>query len=165
MSLEETDQAILDAVARDGRVSIRTLATALDIPETTARDRLHKLEQSGTIRGYRAELDPAALGATVQAWLLVEVPPAERDEAARAVAREPGVERVHGLPSEPDGFAVRVSVTGIEQLHLMQQRWNTQHHLSVKDMVLLSDLEAKGHGSTYERDEEHRLLTILKDDL
>lgn len=161
----DIDQAILDEVRKDGRVSIRTLATSLGIPETTARDRLHRLEETGTIRGYRAVIDPAAVGAEVQAWLLVEVPHRERDEAARAIAKEAGVERVHGMPSEPDGFAVRVSVRSVQDIHQMQQRWAQRHHLLVKEMILLSDLEMKGHGSTYERDEQNRLLGILKDEL
>ncbi|PCI62904.1 MAG: proline dehydrogenase transcriptional activator [Kordiimonadales bacterium] len=57
-SLDSIDKRILDAVQRDGRISIVDLAEQVNLSKSPCLQRLRKLERDGFILGYRADLDP-----------------------------------------------------------------------------------------------------------
>src|SRR5262245_48604766 len=60
--LDEVDIKLLKEVVRDSRVSQRALARAIGMSAPAVADRIARLENAGVIKGYRAELDLAALG-------------------------------------------------------------------------------------------------------
>ncbi|MEM9552316.1 MAG: Lrp/AsnC family transcriptional regulator, partial [Pseudomonadota bacterium] len=62
LSLDRFDRAILDELARDGRMSIADLARAIGLSKSPTQARLRRLEAQGFIRGYRALVDPIRLG-------------------------------------------------------------------------------------------------------
>lgn len=55
--LDRIDLKILDAVQRDGRITKLALAEQVGLSATPAWLRLRKLEQTGLIRGYHADID------------------------------------------------------------------------------------------------------------
>ncbi|WP_309475880.1 MULTISPECIES: Lrp/AsnC family transcriptional regulator [unclassified Pseudomonas] len=65
--MDRIDIKILGKVQDCGRISITELSrhAGLSIPATT--DRLRKLEDSGVIKGYSAQLDPTKLGFGISA--------------------------------------------------------------------------------------------------
>ena len=96
--LDRFDRAILDELARDGRVSITELARRVGLSKSPTQARLRRLEDSGVIRGYRAILDPIRLGLDHVAF--VEVRLDDTREAAlaafnAAVAATPEIEQAH----------------------------------------------------------------------
>lgn len=60
--MDSIDIAILDAVQRDGRISVADLADEVGLSSAPVYRRLTRLEKDGAIRGYHADLDPAAFG-------------------------------------------------------------------------------------------------------
>ncbi len=60
--IDELDRSILDALATDARRSARSIARDLGVAAGTVGQRIARLERSGVIRGYRAEIDPALVG-------------------------------------------------------------------------------------------------------
>jgi DNA-binding Lrp family transcriptional regulator len=56
--LDGIDHRILDALTRDGRMSMRTLAESLHISRANAYARVERLQTSGVIRGFSADVDP-----------------------------------------------------------------------------------------------------------
>lgn len=79
-----------------GRISWRELADAVHMAPSSVADRVRRLEASGVIRGYRANIDPASLGRDVRAVIDVGLPAgadpaefearlAERDEVELAL--------------------------------------------------------------------------------
>ena len=57
IKLDRYDVAILSILARDGRITKSRLAEEVSLSISPAWERVRKLEESGVIRGYRAELD------------------------------------------------------------------------------------------------------------
>jgi Lrp/AsnC family transcriptional regulator of ectoine degradation len=57
IKLDRYDIAILRILARDGRVTKSRLAEEVSLSISPAWERVRKLEESGVIKGYRAELD------------------------------------------------------------------------------------------------------------
>lgn len=94
LDLDRTDRAILRALSSNARASGSALAASLGIAESTVSLRLRRLQSSGVIRGYRVELDPDLLGATVQALIAIRLAKharAEIEAFRRAAPGLPGV--------------------------------------------------------------------------
>ena len=71
--MDELDRDILVALQREGRKSNLALSRQLDLSPSAMLGRVRRLEDSGAIRGYRAVVDPAALGIAVQAMVVVKL--------------------------------------------------------------------------------------------
>src|ERR1700722_4841171 len=71
VEVDDFDLALLRALAADSRQSQRALARQIEMSPPAVADRLARLERSGVIRGYRADIDWAALGLPVVVYLAV----------------------------------------------------------------------------------------------
>lgn len=60
--LDRIDRRILGELAEDGRVSIVELATRVNLTNTPCSERVKRLERSGYIKGYFADLNMDQLG-------------------------------------------------------------------------------------------------------
>jgi Lrp/AsnC family leucine-responsive transcriptional regulator len=60
--LDAFDLKILAIVAQDGRIPVTDLAQRIGLSRTPCQQRLHRLIATGVIRGFRAVIDPQALG-------------------------------------------------------------------------------------------------------
>jgi Lrp/AsnC family transcriptional regulator of ectoine degradation len=69
--LDRYDLAILRILARDGRITKSKLADEVNLSISPAWERVRKLEESGVIRGYRADID--WVGAFRGSSIVVEV--------------------------------------------------------------------------------------------
>ena len=87
--LDRFDRAILTTLASEGRLSVTELARRIGLSKSPTQARLKRLEESGTILGYRAILDPIRLG--------LDHDTSEAALAAfnEAVARIPEIEQAH----------------------------------------------------------------------
>src|SRR5690554_1451382 len=79
-SLDATDRALLRALAADARKSGASLAAEVGIAESTVSLRLRRLQDDGYLRGFRADIDVAALGVTVQALISIRLANLVREE-------------------------------------------------------------------------------------
>lgn len=61
--LDSIDRRILRELQDNGRLSIVELASRVFLTKTPCAERVRRLERSGIIKGYRAELDAEPLGA------------------------------------------------------------------------------------------------------
>src|SRR5215470_8276861 len=68
--LDETDRRIVLELARDARMPNNTLAARAGIAPSTCLGRVRALRERGIIRGYHADVDPAALGRPMQAMIV-----------------------------------------------------------------------------------------------
>lgn len=71
VEVDDLDLALLRALADDARQSQRAMARQIEMSPPAVADRLARLERSGVIRGYRADIDWAALGLPVVVYLTV----------------------------------------------------------------------------------------------
>jgi Lrp/AsnC family transcriptional regulator of ectoine degradation len=71
--LDDRDIRILAVLSREGRISKSDLAERVNLSATPCAERLKRLEAAGVIRGYRALVDVARLGASVSVFVLVEL--------------------------------------------------------------------------------------------
>jgi Lrp/AsnC family leucine-responsive transcriptional regulator len=92
--VDQLDREILLALQEDGRVSNLALARRLGLSPSAMLGRVRRLEKSGAIRGYRAVIDPAALGVTVRALVVARL----REHSETSIqAFEDGIKGVPGV--------------------------------------------------------------------
>ena len=60
--LDPTDLSMIEILQQDGRVSVSELGRRVGLSQPAASERLKRLEERGVISGYRAVVDPAAVG-------------------------------------------------------------------------------------------------------
>lgn len=67
--MDHTDQRILEFLLEDGRATYGQIGDQVGLSAPAAKRRVDRLRERGTIRGFTALLDPAALGWTTEAYL------------------------------------------------------------------------------------------------
>ncbi|MFY1686684.1 Lrp/AsnC family transcriptional regulator [Plantactinospora sp. WMMB782] len=113
--LDPLSLRLLAELTIDPRSSVTALARTLGVSTPTVRDRLRQLEESGVIRGYRVDIDPAAVGLPVSAWVRVRPGPGQLDRVVALARRRPEVSECHRVTGE-DCFLLRVHVPDVEDL-------------------------------------------------
>lgn len=61
--LDRIDRQIISQLQEHGRLPIVELASRVNLTKTPCAQRVRRLEESGLIRGYRADIDPGQMGA------------------------------------------------------------------------------------------------------
>jgi Lrp/AsnC family leucine-responsive transcriptional regulator len=114
--MDAIDRAILRQLQADGRISNAELAERVRLSPSPCLRRVRALERAGVIRGYHADVDPAALGRGFEVTVHVELTLKDR---ATVEAFEAGIagfdevlecRRMFGLPD----YVVRVAVADQE---------------------------------------------------
>ena len=116
--LDDIDRRLLTLLERDGRMANNALASAVGIAPSTCLARVRALRESGVIRGFHADVDPAALGRGLRAMIAVRMQPGSRQQLAafsRHVAARPEVLDVYFLAGADD-FLVHVAVVDTQAM-------------------------------------------------
>lgn len=105
IDLDGFDLAILDALGRDGRLGNADLALCVNLSASQCSRRRIRLEESGVIRGYRADLAPDRIGLDVVVFTKVRLAAHNGDNARRfadLVRRLPCVLEAHAMTGDSD---------------------------------------------------------------
>src|ERR1700733_12000052 len=113
--MDAVDRRILAELQAEGRLTVTELAQRVALTVAPCQRRLRELERTGVISGYRAVIDPAAVG--VGFWVLVQVTMDREDsstitEFERRLAAIPEVRHAERLFGDPD-YLVRVATEGL----------------------------------------------------
>lgn len=113
--MDATDRRILTELQLDGRLSITDLAARVQLSMSPTHRRLHALEASGAITGYRAVIDPEVVGLGFGALVFVTMESANRATIPAfdaAVAEIPEVIQALRLFGDPD-YLLQVAVADL----------------------------------------------------
>ena len=86
--IDDINARILRELTSDGRISNLDLAERVGLSPSACLRRVQELERSGVIRGYRAVLDPVAMGAGFVVYVSVGLEAFERAIAHASEVRE-----------------------------------------------------------------------------
>lgn len=114
--LDKIDLQILDKLQSEGRTTNVELADHAGITAPPCLRRMRALEDASIIRGYHADIDPAAVGYTMSGFAMVSLRrQAEEDLLAfeQHVATLPEVRECHMLNGEID-FILRIVATDLQ---------------------------------------------------
>ncbi len=119
--MDEIDWQIVDHLQVDGRLSFRQLGERVHLSPAAVTARVHALESAGVITGYRAVIDPAAAGRTIQAIVRLVGSGATTRAIAKAteIARkDPSVRRMHQVLGDCDAifYVEAETIQGLDAL-------------------------------------------------
>jgi DNA-binding Lrp family transcriptional regulator len=117
LPVDTTDRILLRHLQSDGRMTNVDLAEKAGLTAPPCLRRIRALEENGTIRGYHADLDPAALGYTIMVFAMVSLKSqAEADLRAFEdhCADLPQVRECHMLNGEID-FILKVVAHDLQE--------------------------------------------------
>ncbi len=98
--IDQKNRQILRELSQDGRISNLALADRVGLSPSACLRRVQDLEKAGVISGYRAVLNPAAMGIGFVAYMgvgLSEHTKAAQQAFERAVAASPEVSECHNI--------------------------------------------------------------------
>lgn len=116
--LDPIDRAIVRLLSGEGRLPNNALAEAVGIAPSTCLGRVRSLVERGVIRGFHADVDPAAVGLGIQVLIAVRLQADARANIgsfARDVVQLPGVMNVFFLGGADD-FMVHVAAADTDAL-------------------------------------------------
>ncbi|NKJ04992.1 Lrp/AsnC family transcriptional regulator [Rhizobium sp. SG741] len=89
IGLDETDQRMLEALARNARISLKELAEAAGLSSPSAAERLRRLEERGVISAFTVDIAPEAIGYPMQAIVRIRPLPGQLHVVERIIQETP----------------------------------------------------------------------------
>ena len=148
MGLDRIDRDLLSALQDDARSTVKELAARVGLSPSATHARVQRLRETGVIAGFRAEVDPAAVGVGLQALIQVVLQRHAREalEAFRAhLLSLPEVVAVTHLTGSVD-FLVHVAVRDVTHLRsLALGAFTTREEVSrIETAIVYEHVTASG---------------------
>ena len=138
-NIDEIDRRIVLELARDARLPNNTLAQRAGVAPSTCLARVRTLRDRGVIRGYHADVDPAALGRPLQAMIAVRLQATARGHIRRFVAdvaRRGEVLNVFFLAGKDD-FLLHVAAASADALRVFVEDLSSDADVAYTETSLI----------------------------
>ena len=116
--VDDVDRRILTTLHGDARISNSALAEVVGIAPSTGHGRVRRLQELGVIRGFYTDIDPAAIGLSLQAMISVSLQSNARGRIRnfiQHIRRRPQVMDVYFLAGGDD-FILHVAARDTDDL-------------------------------------------------
>ena len=112
---DSLNRRILGELQLNPRLTMTELGRRVGLSSPAVTERVRRLEESGVIRGYRLDVDPAALGLPMSAFIRVKPNAGQLPRVIDVATEIPEVVECHRVTGE-DCLIIRVHLPNIEQL-------------------------------------------------
>jgi Lrp/AsnC family leucine-responsive transcriptional regulator len=113
--MDKVDWAILEHLEANGRESFGAIAERVSLSKTPCWTRVQNLERAGAIRGYRAVIDPYAVGLKLTAFIEVTIEFGSSVVFEQAVKEHPAIIECYTTAGEAD-YLLQVMTSDVERL-------------------------------------------------
>jgi len=143
--LDDVDTALLRALERDGRASIRALAEQLHISRTNAYARVQRLIDDGVITGFAARVDPARAGLGTSAYLSIAIEQNTWREVSARLQEVPYVAHLCLLAGDHDVLAlIRAPDNAALRTIVLDQVQQVPGVLSTRTWLVFEEFDGAG---------------------
>ena len=122
LKLDAIDRKIITELSVDGRVPLAELGRRVSLSSPAIAERVQRLERYGVIGGYRAEIDPRALGYSLTAIVRVKPAAGQLSKIPELARQIPEIGECHRITGE-DCFYLKVHLRSIDDLSPMLDRF------------------------------------------
>jgi Lrp/AsnC family transcriptional regulator, leucine-responsive regulatory protein len=119
--LDAVDRKLIRLLDGKARTSTADLARALGMSAPSVAERMRRLEESGVIRRFTVDIDPAALGYPLAVYLRIRPSAGQHAKVTELVAELPEVVQCDRITGD-DCFLARAHVRSVEDLELLIDR-------------------------------------------
>jgi Lrp/AsnC family leucine-responsive transcriptional regulator len=113
--IDAVDASILKTLAGDARISMADLAREVGLSAPSVAERVRRLEDSGVIRGYAVDVDPAALGHALSAHIRVRPLPGQLGKVAMLLSKLEAIVECDRVTGD-DCFVAKAHVASVREL-------------------------------------------------
>ena len=113
--LDELDWRILAELQNNARLSFSEIARRVNSTQPTVTERVRRLESSGSIAGYRAEVVRERVGWPIMAFVRLDIQRYIANQADNAIQAIKEISECHRITGD-DCFLLKVHATSIEHL-------------------------------------------------
>ena len=121
-AIDETNLRLLEELQADGRLTLAELGRRVGLSSPAVAERLSRLESAGVITGYRATIDPRALGLSLSVVIRVRPAPGQLRNVADLAVETPEVAECHRITGD-DCYIMRAHVRDVEHLEEVIDRF------------------------------------------
>ncbi len=145
LKLDDIDRNILVILQENSKITNASLATRVGLSPAPTLERVKKLEKSGLILKYHAELNKEILGLNVCIFLTASLSASRRDKMESFVAKIdaiPEVVECHHITGSAD-FILKVLTNDIQSYNkfILEKLINLDEIANLQSMVVLSTLK------------------------
>ncbi|MEY9943011.1 Lrp/AsnC family transcriptional regulator [Kitasatospora sp. GAS1066B] len=141
-NLDATDWAILDELQQDGRIAYTELARRVNLSASATTERVRRLEATGVITGYRAEVDLERTGYLAMAVVRLKYPGTRHEPLRRLLGERPEILECLRTTGD-DCYVLKVAATSMAQLEEIVDAL-AQFGSTTTDLVLSRTLPFRG---------------------
>ncbi len=127
--MDAIDQRLLFLLEQDSRVSLKKLGAAVQMSSPSVSERLKRLEERGILRAYTIDIDPIALGYTLQALVRIKPLPGQLKVVQALIEQTPEFCECDKVTGD-DCFVARLFVRSVEQLDSILERISEKAELN-----------------------------------
>jgi Lrp/AsnC family transcriptional regulator, leucine-responsive regulatory protein len=113
--IDVVNRRILEELQCEPRLTMSELGRRIGMSSPAVTERVRRLEEARVIRGYRLNLNPAALGLPIALFIRIRPNPGQLLRIAELAQQIPEVVECHRVTGE-DCFIVKAHIPAIEQL-------------------------------------------------
>lgn len=120
--LDPVNLRLLAELQAEPRLPMTELGRRVGMSSPAVTERVRRMEEAGIIRGYRLDLDAAALGLPLTAFIRVRPNPGQLPKVAELARAIPEVVECHRITGE-DCFIVKIHLPAMDQLDRILDRF------------------------------------------
>ena len=114
-NIDTLDELILSELQHNGRLTMKALAERVGLSSPAMIERVRRLEERGVLAGYRAVIDPEAIGRVLSAFIAADVDRRYHEAFLSRLRSEPAVEECYRTTGTAS-FLVKVHMSSAEEL-------------------------------------------------
>jgi len=115
VGLDDADKKILAQLQQDARASFKAIAEDIGVSEATVFVRVKKLKEAGILKGFRAIVDPSAIGKPLTAFILVRAQPKIYQNVLNSLKQLEDIYEIFDVTGQYYSV-LKVRTTGTDQL-------------------------------------------------
>jgi len=139
-TIDTLDERILSELQTNGRLTMKALAERVGLSSPAMIERVRRLEERGVLAGYRAVVDPSAIGRPLTALISIDLDRRHHDVFLNRLRSEPSVESCHRITGE-HSYLVKVHVSSTEELEVLVDEFGDAGAKCSTNIVLSSPIE------------------------
>lgn len=113
--MDITDHRIIDILQKDGRISMKDLGKIVGLTSPAVSERVKRLEEAGIIEGYKAIVNPDALGRVIKAFIHISLPSNMYKAFIEDARKDPRIVECHHITGD-DCSVLKVIVKDMYEL-------------------------------------------------
>jgi Lrp/AsnC family transcriptional regulator, leucine-responsive regulatory protein len=135
--LDDIDRILARELVVDGRATLTHLAASAGLSVSAVQSRVRRLESRGVITGYRARVNPEALGNMLSAFVAITpLDPSQPDDAPARLEHIEAIESCHSVAGE-ESYVLLVRVRSGRALEDLLQQIRTTANVRTRSTIIL----------------------------